>query len=271
MKNLQLILAVIFALTLITACNKDENETEKTLVKETISAKWLVNGTSDYESFEFNKSGNYIVVKNNSTKSTNDQIILFGTYEIIDNITIVLSDFGTIKISDIDENLIRFSIQLTNSPDNEIIINASKQEEMENTTKTELLCRTWEMVTVNGEDVTGTEYELSVLFSQAGTYFVEFVNPEEEDDGGLAHWKWKDETETKFLYSWDTPAVWEDENVVEIIELNENTLEILEKFNDEDEEDELYVLKPANNTKSAYINTKTNQTSNKRKKGFLKK
>jgi hypothetical protein len=269
MKNFQRILTVIFALTIIISCSKDENEVKEPLKKESISAKWLVNGTTDYESFEFNKSGNYIIVKNTSMKSTDNQNILFGTYENIDNTTIVLSDFGTIKISEINEDLISFSIQLVNSPENEIIINASKQAEMENTTKTELLCRTWEMATVNGENVTGTEYELSVLFSQAGTYFVEFANPEEDDDGGLAHWKWQDETETKFQYSWDTPPVWEDDAVVEIIKLNENTLELLERFDGED--DELYVLKPANNTKSTQIMTKTNQTKKKIKTGFLKK
>lgn len=269
MKNLKKILAVIFALSIIISCDKDENEPKETLGKETISAKWLVYGTNDYESFEFNKSGNYIVVKKTTTKSTNDQIILFGTYEIIDNKTIVLSDFGTIIISEINDNSISFSIQLTSSPNNEIVINATKQEEMENTTKTELLCRTWKMVTVNGEDVTGTEYELSVLFSQAGTYFVEFANPEDENDGGQAYWKWKDATETKFLYSWDTPPVWEDDEVVEIIELTNNKLKILERF-DEDE-DELYELIPVINTKSARSITDVVQTVKKMKAGFLKK
>ena len=269
MKNLEKVLAVIFALTIIISCGKDENEPTVIVEKETISAKWLVDVTTDYESFEFNESGSYIIVKNTTTKSTNAQIILFGTYEIIDDNTIVLSDFGTLKISKINANSISFSIQLTGSTDIEIIIHGSKQEEMESSTITELLCRTWKMVSVNGEDVTGTEYELSVLFSQAGTYFVEFPFPEDEIAGGLASWKWKDETEIEILYSWDTPPFWNDDQVVEIIELTNNRLKILEIFTEDYEE--LYELIPVINSKSASLVTDMTQTAIKMKAGFLKK
>ena len=264
MKRFNLILAAIFALTIIISCEKDENNPKETLDKETISAKWIVDGTSDYESFEFNKSGNYIVVKNTTTKSTNDQIVLFGTYQIIDNKTIVLSDFGTIKISEINDNLMSFSILLTSNPINEIFINASRQEEMESSTRTELLCRTWEMVTVNGEDVAGTDKELTVLFSAAGTYFVSFANPEDENDGGLAQWKWKDEAETKLLYSWDEVPVWDETDIVEIAELNLNTLKIIEA-------EYTYVLQPVSNTKSAIIKTSKSLLNNKIKSGLFNK
>ena len=113
------------------------------------------------------------------------------------------------------------------------------------------------------------EYELSVLFSQAGTYFVEFPNPEDEIAGGLASWKWKDETEVDILYSWETPPVWTDDQVVEIIELTNNTLKILEIFSEAYEE--LYELKPAINTKSASLVIDRTQTVKKMKAGFLKK
>lgn len=270
MKKLRQILTVILALTIFASCDKkDDNGSKGTLEKETISAKWLVDGLSDYESFEFNKSGNYIVVKNTTTKSTNSQIVLFGSYVIVDDKTITLSDFGTIAISEIDDNSISFSIKLSSNPGTEIIINASKEEEMKSTTRTDLICKTWEMVSVNGEDVAGTEYELNVLFSQAGTYFVEFPNPEYEGDGGLAYWKWKDKTESKFLYSWENPPVWDEEDEVEIIELTDKTLKILDRF--DDEEDELYVLKPASGTKSAHFKTEVNRMSNSGRKGFLKR
>jgi hypothetical protein len=262
MKNLKQILVVILVLTSIYSCKKDEQK--DTLSKETISAKWVVGGTTDYDSFEFNKSGNYIVVKNTTTKSTNDQIILFGTYEIIDNKTIVLSDFGTLILSKIDENSISFSIKLTSNPNNEIIINASKQEEMGSTTKTELLCRTWELVSLNGENVVGTEDEGTVLFSKAGTYLVTWYNGE----SGLAQWKWKDATEIKLLYSWEETPVWAEANFVEIIELTNSTLKILEKF---DDEDLLYVLKPLVNTKSSTIKSSIELNQKISKKGLLKK
>lgn len=268
MRNLRQILLSILVLTFIAACDKDENDPKETLEKATISAKWNVDNLSEYASFEFNESGNYIVLKNTTTKSANDQIILFGTYEIIDNKTIVMSDFGTLAILEVNENSMSFNIQLTSDPDNEIIINASKQTEMENTTKTNLLCRTWKMVSVNGEDVVGTEYELSILLSKAGTYFVEYANTEYEDDGFLAYWKWSDDSETKFLYANDSPPVWDEDYIVEVVELTSNSLKILERF-DEDYE-ELYELVPVINTKSKRI--RTNKNLHKQiKHGLLKK
>ena len=268
MKKIKQILASIFVLAFITGCDKDKNEPKETLDKSTISAKWNLSNSSDYDSFEFNESGNYIVVKNTTTKSTakstNEQIILFGTYEIIDNKTIVLSDFGTLIISKNDENSISFSIKLTSNPSNEIIINASKQEEIENTTKTELLCRTWELISINGKNVVGTEDGGTVLFSKAGTYLVTWSDRE----SGLAQWKWKGEAETQFFYSWEEVPVWEEEAYVEIIELTNSTLKILEE---NDVESELYVLEPVVNTKSASINSSREINQKTRGKGLFKK
>lgn len=271
MKTLKQILTVIFVLSFITSCEKDENDPKETLGKDTISAKWIVSSLSEYESFEFNESGNYIVVKNTVMKSIGDQIILFGTYEIIDNSTVLLSDFGTIGITAISDSIINFSILLASNNDKEIIINASRQEEIENSTKTELLCRTWKMASVNGEDVVGTEKELLVLFSKAGTYFVDFSSPQDENERGIANWKWSDATETKFLYSWKNPPVWDEDKLVEIIELTNNSLKVLEKF--DEGEDDLYSLVPVINTKSATIksNAMISSSENQIKVGFLKK
>jgi len=261
MKKLKQILVAIFVLTFIVACNKDDNDPKGNLEKTTISAKWIVSNSSEYSSFEFNESGNYIVVKNTTTKSTNGQIFLFGTYEITDNKTIVLSDFGTLTLSEIDENSIDFSIKLTSNPNNEITINASKQEEMESTARTDLLCRTWEMVTINGEPVVGTEMELTVLFSKAGTYFVSYPD---NDEGGLAQWKWKNEAETQLLYSWDEVPVWEDADHVEIPELTSTKLIVI------DDEDTC-LLQPVSTTKSAIVKSLKDPSNKHIKSGFYNK
>lgn len=251
MKRIKTILIAIFALTSIISCTKDENKPNKPLEKETISAKWIVGGTSVYESFEFNKSGNYIVVKNATTKSESGQIVLFGTYVIVDETTITLSNFGTLKISTLNDNSLSFSIQLTGNPANTIVITATKQNEMATTTRTDLLCKTWEMVTLNGESVVGTDMELTVLFSKAGTYLVTFVIPLEENSGDLAQWKWKNVAETELLYSWDEVPVWSEANSVQIPELTATTLKIIE---DED----TYVLQPASTSKSAVLKASKN-------------
>ncbi len=265
MKNLKQILLAFFMLTFIVACNKGDNDLKENLEKATISAKWNVSNSSDYDSFEFNESGNYIVVKNTTTKSTNDRIILFGTYNIIDNKTVVLSDFGTLTIASIDENSISFSIKLTSNPDIEIIIYASKQEEIESSAKTDLLCRTWEIVTENGEPVAGTDMELTILFSKAGTYFVSFVNPENENYGGLANWKWRNVEETQLRYSWDEVPNWDEENnYVEIPVLTSTVLKIIL-------EEDVWILQPVSNKKSAMIISSKKSSNRLMKSGFFNK
>lgn len=263
MKNFKLVIVAIFVLMFIASCNKDENDSRATLERKTISAKWMISNSNEYKSFEFNESGNYIVVENATTKSANDQIILFGTYEITNNKSIVLSDFGTLTITGINENEISFSVRLTSDLGNDFIFNALKHEEMHSSSRTDLLCRTWEMVTENGEPVEGTEMELTVLISKAGTYFVSFANPEDENDGGLAQWKWNDEAETQMLYSWDEVPVWDDEYYAEILELTSDSLKLTEY-------DDVWVLKPASNTKSAKINTSNLFSGKAMNKGFFK-
>jgi hypothetical protein len=192
MKRLKQILIAVLFLTSILSCKKDEKETKDDLNKETISAKWVVDGTSVFESFEFNESGNYIVVENTTTKSVKGQIVLFGTYEIIDNVTIVLSDLGTMKISQIAESSIDFQIALESDPSNEISITALKQEVIPNSTNTNLLCRTWELISFGGEEMSG----FIVLFSDAGTYFVESTY-----GNGIGTWKWCDSEESKIAFT----------------------------------------------------------------------
>jgi len=268
MKQIRQFLVVLFALTMIISCEKNENGTQDILSVEKISAKWIIDGTSIYKSFEFNKSGNYIIVKKASTDSTSKQSILFGTYEITDNKTLVLSDFGKIKISEINDKSLSFSVSLTTSPTTEVAITASKQAEIQSTTKTDLLCRTWEMLTINGKTVVGTNQQLSVLFSASGTYFVSYANPTDENDGGLAQWKWKDDSQTKLLYSWNEVPVWDETHSVEISKLTADSLKIIENK-------DVYVLKPkANikaNTKQTVKIISTSDLNNNIKTGFLKK
>lgn len=263
MKRINQFFIIIFLLISVISCKKDKNNVEETLTKETISGKWVVTGTSDYLSFEFNESGNYIIVKKVTKKSAGDQIILFGTYVIIDNKTIVLSDFGTIKISNINETSISISVILNSDPPNVITINATKQDDIANSSRTELLCRTWEMVTVNGEDVAGTEYEITVLFSKAGTYFVSYANPVDENAGGLAQWRWKDENEEKLCYSWEGEPICNGENEVNIPELTADQLTVIEN-------EYTYVLQPGSNSKSPVLKTSDGLLNTRLKNGFFR-
>jgi hypothetical protein len=270
MKYLQNILLAMILLTFFTACEKEEDNANETETRSTLSAKWLVENSNIYKSFEFNESGNYIIEKH--AFGLND--LLFGNYEVIDDKNISLDNFGTISINEINENTIDFTVKLTEEPENEVIINATKKEELQSSTKTDLLCRTWQMITENGVSVKGTEDELTVLFSQAGTYFVTFLNRPEEvidgveyTDGGLAQWRWRNTEENRISYSWDLDDLvnWEEQGFADILELTKDKL-VISEYGD------VWELRPATNTKSVTITASANvEGSSNIKSGIFKK
>lgn len=246
MKNFKQILVAIFVLTLITACEKDENDPKNEILeKATISAKWTVNNSSDYESFEFNESGNYIVVKKTSTKSTNDQVVIFGTYEITDNKTILLSNFGTLTITEIDKNSMSFSILLISNPDSQVSMNTSKEKELESSTNTDLLCRSWEIVSFGGEPL--PDYYL--LISAAGTYLAKGVL-EGEEITGLGTWTWCNTGENKFAFTIDNTL---DCGGIEIIKDIQLTSESFRGISMENGEPMELIMQPASSKKSARL------------------
>ena len=256
MKTLKQIPLVIFLLTLIISCDKvepiiEEIQEFEAVEVQTISAKWNVNNSSEYHSFEFTENGNYIVVKNETSKTTDARIVLYGTYELIDANRIDLKDFGIIKISDINKNTISFSVILTNDSNNEVFVDASKQDEIISSTNTDLLCRTWKLLELNGEPVEGTDLELTVLFSKAGTYFVKYENFDEYFEGGLYKWKWKNAEETQLFYSYEEVLQWKVEGYVDIVEISENSLIIEEQH--EYGGTFTYLFKPESNLKSGLI------------------
>lgn len=274
MKNLKGISAVILVLLGLFACEKDENKPDEggTVTLETVSGKWVVEGAGEYQSFEFNESGNYIIVRNtpgsslyqNPVAKTDEQIVFFGSFTIANNRILNLSDFGTIKDISIDGDIITFTLLVNGNPNKELRIHAVKQDEMPQSTRTELLCRTWELVTLDGENVVGTHYELTVVFSAAGTYFVSFVNPADEDSGGLAQWKWKDEDEVTFCYSWEGAPECDGYNSVEILELSATRLKMAEG-------ETIYELKPLAATPSAARKTISVPVGVKMESGLFKK
>jgi len=264
MKKTKILFVMLFSAFIFVSCNKDngnpDTDSDVTLNSDILSAKWNVGGSSEYVSFEFNKSGNYIIIRNGMTRSTEDPTILFGTYQIVDN-KITLSDLGRLTVSDISQNSFNAKLVLNDRPNNEVDISATKQNEIANSSKTDLLCKTWELLTENGESVKGSEYELTILFSAAGTYFVD-----SKYGGGLAEWKWKDSNENNILYSWDN---WEYFGEVSIIELVNNKLVLFEDY--EEEGTGTFVLQPLDNSKPSTLKSMSVNQINKVsvKKGIM--
>ncbi len=231
------IILLLFAIVFITSCKKENdnnNETTNTLGVETLSAKWVVNEPSDYESFEFNKSGSYIVIENNYNKSVENKTTHFGSYTIMDDKTIVLSDFGTMKTSQFSDNSMNFTLKLDSDLSNNIEISATKQPKSSYSAKTELLCKTWELFEINGE--LAEQNELIYMFSLSGIYFVKF--DVEDDDSYLGQWKWQDSTEKEIIFYIYDDSTWNEDFIGVVSELTSNKL-ILFEFND------VLVFKPA--------------------------
>lgn len=251
MRNLLKTTALLLLVAISFSCSSDDDD--KSLSKAEIATnetKWISSTPNgQFASFEFNKSGNYIIVENVRLKSTEDQNVLFGTYEIIDNSTIKLSDIGTITVISVTDTNIQMDI-ITENSSSSVAFNALKAENLEETTKTNLLCQTWEMKKYNGVSVVGTEDEGAiVLFSKAGTYFL--VYPNDVDAGGLALWKWKPESnESQFLYSWSNSFEGEyDGSFVTVNELTADYLKITEIGIDDPNDISVWEWEPVSNKK----------------------
>ncbi|MHA7943746.1 hypothetical protein ACJOV8_011795 [Formosa sp. 3Alg 14/1] len=266
MKKFSLILLTVFVFALIIGCDSSdngENDLTETTEDTTINAKWVVTNASTYESFEFNESGNYIILKTSEDQRTTEEPnILFGTYSLIDDDTIVLSDFGTLIISNIDENSIQFALALASAPEQTIQIEASKQLEIEKSTNTDLLCQTWQLVSFNGENVIGTTEALTVLFSRAGTYFVTNTSPLSSNQGGLASWSWNNSAQTQIYYNWGQGN--ETSGYADITELTSNSLVI-------DEDGEISVLTPISNSETTAVKPENKTAKDILKTGLFKR
>ena len=249
MKTLKLLFSVVLIFAIVLACKKDaEEETPPvdapvTVTKSSVSAKWDVQGDSDFTTFEFNESGTYVVVKSSPDKEITEDIILFGSYTI-DGSLMILENFGTLKVKSLTDVQMTFAIKLLTETDYGDDLVANKSEELPATTNTQLLCRTWKLVTLNGDSVAGTQNELVMVFYSSGTYVVTYVDSDELE-GGLAQWKWKDSAEDVMCYSWDG----EPDCIDEIAVINQLTNSVL----DISDPSYNYVLVPIVNEKSGQI------------------
>jgi hypothetical protein len=237
---------------IFSGCNdKEDNPTNVTT--NTISAKWeILDSKSPYASFEFNKDGNYIVVENDvatksstkasirnslfksnsikiqrtSSSESNLSPIHFGNYKIEGN-KIILSGFGLIEVISISQEEFSFSFTLEATGVKNSFVASKSAEPISTSSKTEMLCRTWILNKVVGDEEMSDEIAGSiVLFSKAGTYLVLYGG--EGGEAGLSEWKWANKEETSIYYSWDNwQEDWQD-NIVLIKELSSTTLKIQE-------------------------------------------
>lgn len=240
------------ALFVLAGCKKDNSE--ELPVDETvksISAKWNISSTaSSYISIEFNESLTYIIVSSEEVKSAEGEgAVLFGTYEVVDKSTLKLNGFGTVLLGDVGSQNITFTLRPTGQSSQTITASKSPTT-IPASSRTEMICKTWKLDKIEYFGLTVSEkieceeenagLTITVLFSAAGTYFVD----RSDDEGGLAVWEWKNQEQTQFNYAWGD-VLWD--GYVEIAELTKTKLVIKEyygEFGDDPSKYLVYTLVP---------------------------
>ena len=248
MKHLTIFSMAVIVLAVLTfSCSKDNfgsgnpgGETGE-LSATSISAKWDINNSSDFTSFEFNQSRTFIVVTNSGTET--------GSYSINGD-EVVLENYGTMNVDSISGSYLSFKLTTNSNNVNglhELI--ANKAAEMANSTNTGLLCRTWKLT--DNDDGT----VVNVLFSQAGTYFISQVTEGETYNNGTSYWAWSDGSENTFCYNHDQAANCSVDNSVQVSNLTSSTLTITEDGTE-------YFLVPVNSSRNIKYNTSNSNKNN---------
>ena len=242
----------LFIMTILTSCHSDIENNDETITL--LKAKWKISDlNSVYASFEFTKDGNFIVVENGTnanirtvydnksffspqntnvsikmgTKASSSKLtpVHFGTFQIDGN-TINLPDFGTIIVTSISAEEFSFSFTLAATGKKWNFI-TNKAQELTQSKRTEMLCRTWTInkVTIDEAllpeaDKNWYEYQYGqnwkveaekeflgtvVLFTEAGTYLISYADKDSKT--ALSWWKWANKEETAIIYSEDN---WQD-------------------------------------------------------------
>ncbi|RZJ52669.1 MAG: hypothetical protein EOO44_11095 [Flavobacterium sp.] len=214
MNKITQIISVLLLVVSFSCCSKEDNTEEET-AKETIDKKWIVENSEEFKSIEFDTNGNYIITKNaNSiaskktlTSKTAEEIIVFGTYEVLDTDILLLSDFGTIKVDDSDPTNVVFSIKYEGSDTYNYELKVSKAAEITTSPNTDLLCHsTWKLT--RNEPIHDTVSLIN--FSKAGTCFTSFNITSQNGQKFLqfGKWQWQDKDETKIKITEIKNAQW---------------------------------------------------------------
>lgn len=221
------------AISLLFFSCSDENDLPEILESLSIadlSSKWTFNELDDIKSIEFNESNSFIVV----SEIDQEQEVDYGTYEIQDK-NIILDGYGVLEDYLINGREIKFTLKRNNQED--LGLEGDRQEDIIVSTESlDYLFRTWNLVSVGGNSVEGTDDAAHVFISKAGTYFVKVLNVEDADF--LSYWNWKNLDDSIFCFShFGETDCSDDKNQSQIMELNSSDW----IFNDIDR-DEINVL-----------------------------
>jgi hypothetical protein len=181
-------------LVVLFSCKKSsDNNGSPTPAQPTVNAKWIVGGVeaTQFTSFEFNKSGQYIVIMPTG--------ISYGNYTS-SGVSMVLENFGSLSVTKLTNTEFGFVLTMPKkSGKATYTISSTRSNEVPSTGNTALLCRTWNLDSMDHHAVAGTTSELQMIFTPAGTYFVHYVS---DSSNANALWKWLDSKQDTLCYSW---------------------------------------------------------------------
>jgi hypothetical protein len=187
------------------------------------NAKWEISSrNSDFASFEFDERGNYLAIEKNGGK---DPAVHFGKYKVRSWNTLELADFGSLVIQTRRDKAVNFTFTPIGSGEAAAYQARENLSVIDTSPRTNMLCRAWLAITVNGNDVREIGGEHLVFFSRTGAFYVTYLK---EDRSALGQWRWKDRNRGEIVYSWDnwktrgtdrihtlTEAYWKDEWAVD--------------------------------------------------------
>lgn len=203
----------------VTPNPKPTNPTNKDL-KTSLNKKWVTgnsnsriaanSSTTDYLSFEFNNDGNYYIIKA-------DLSLISGTFSLnsIDSVVTCFngnsttSQYGTLKISEITETKLVFTLLLANSTTPVAISTTASTSSVGtpsngNTDNTKTIAKSWSLdhrtqgtTTIT---LTGTALYAHVILTENGTYWTEsYDGIKITTANGI--WQWSDATQTQICTS----------------------------------------------------------------------
>ena len=264
---LSMIMLSVFSFT-FTSCGDDDEPVITTPKYATDAVRYEIKNASDISSIEFTESGMYIITKKGNaaakgffqkskrssfTRSGNDHYeYIHGTYTK-DGDVYTLKGFGTITV--VKKESVNVSLQIQPTGEKAYTLSAQPAEKFMNSDISTKLCRTWkydrgQMVCAKGDSVlvdkTSTKNSVlletldsllsqksddysnpeEIIFTLSGTYIVKYV------DGTLAvaQWKWKNEKEGTFYFTWEPE--WHEENVINFSFNEKNELVIEDTWDD---------------------------------------
>jgi hypothetical protein len=282
----------VFAIfSLATSCKKDDYTSPQTgtfsPLYNAVLGKWnitttvgrVTNNQSNISSkvqsppqmvsIEFLTDSTYIVILNDGTVTT-------GTFKVTDSTSITLPNFGVLSDIKIADGDMDFKLQCNGT---DIILYANQSNKIALTSDTKLLCRTWLLVPPEYGDSMyhytkdNTVDRITILFSSAGTYLVQYFQKDTLVLANIANWKWHASRAMTIQFWWgNNEPTGDDDGVVTIEVLKSGALQLTQTLTANNVTySDSYILMPYSHSSRISSSTMNTTTSGRKEgaNGFL--